>query len=248
MPAGALSAGVASGTATRCRSARGARTRGRPLRRAQRGLKNAERVLRQPGQRVAHAGELRPEPGARGGTPGVPVPAGRPADRAPGAFRCLVWWRLRGRYVPDVTAGLPAAVERGPHPVRDVPADAARPGLHQPPLEVANRVAGLPGPAPVTTAAFATHTRKGTAVFVRGVTPTPRTPRLGSLPPSCGLARTLQASLVPRTASRASVSCLGYRSNAKGTRVARKWPTFTHSVRPIRTRRASGWCTWPKRA
>lgn len=30
--------------------------------------------------------------------------------------------------------------------------------------------------------------------------------------------------------------------------VARKWPTLMHSVRPIRTRRASGWCTWPNRA
>jgi len=33
-----------------------------------------------------------------------------------------------------------------------------------------------------------------------------------------------------------------------GPRLARKCPTLMHSVRPIRTRRASGWCTWPNRA
>ena len=40
----------------------------------------------------------------------------------------------------------------------------------------------------------------------------------------------------------------GHHSRTYGIPVDRKCPTLMHSVRPIRTRRASGWCTWPKRA
>src|SRR5438552_9316268 len=38
----------------------------------------------------------------------------------------------------------------------------------------------------------------------------------------------------------------GYHCRMNGMPVARKWPTFRHSVTPILVRRASGWCTCPK--
>ena len=40
----------------------------------------------------------------------------------------------------------------------------------------------------------------------------------------------------------------GHHSRAHGRPVDAKCPTFTHSVAPIRIRRASGWWTWPKSA
>src|SRR5882757_6587875 len=113
--------------------------RGGPLRRAQGRVEQAERVPGQPGQGVPHAGEL-----AAAGASGVPVPAGGAADRAPLALRGLVGQLLRGRGLPDifffVLAAAPAA-ERGLHPARDLTADALGTGPHQPPLEIANRVA-----------------------------------------------------------------------------------------------------------
>ena len=38
----------------------------------------------------------------------------------------------------------------------------------------------------------------------------------------------------------------GYHCRTNGAPVARKCPTFRHSVTPILVRRASGWCTCPK--
>src|SRR6185437_11386701 len=40
----------------------------------------------------------------------------------------------------------------------------------------------------------------------------------------------------------------GYQRSTNGWPVARKCPTLTHSVRPIRTRLTSGWCTCPNSA
>src|SRR6185437_721965 len=184
--------------------ARGTAGRGRrgPLRGAQRRVEQAERVPGQPGQGVTHAGEL-----AASGAARVPVPARRPADRAPLTLRGLVGRLLGGRGLPDIclvgaTATASAAADRGLHPARDFAAYAFGAGLHQPPLEIANRVA----------ARLSAHTGRLT------------------LPTRCVARR----------------GC--HSSTTYGTLVARKWPTFTHSVRPIRTRRASGLCTCPNRA
>ena len=69
-------------------------------------------------------------PGARPGRSGT---TGTRAARRSGRW----WWPL-----PDVGVRLrPAAAHRGLHPVRHVPGNAARSGLHQPALEIAERVA-----------------------------------------------------------------------------------------------------------
>lgn len=183
--------------------ARGTAARGRrwPLRGAQRRVEQAERVPGQPGQGVTDAGEL-----AAAGAARVPVPARRTADRAPLTLRGLVGRFLGGRGLPDIgllgATATPSAADRGPHPARDFAAYAFGAGLHQPPLEIANRVA----------ARLSAHTGRLT------------------LPTRC-------------VARRGRHSSTTY-----GALVARKWPTFTHSVRPIRTRRTSGLCTCPKRA
>jgi hypothetical protein len=115
---------------------------GAPLLRPHGGLEDVNRVLGEPGQRVTDARELRPQAGT--GTAGLAVPAGGPADRAPLALWRLVPRRLGGGGLPDIggaaATAIPAA-KRGTDPVRHVPAQAARPGLHQPSLEVPYRVA-----------------------------------------------------------------------------------------------------------
>jgi hypothetical protein len=89
---------------------------------------------------VGGAGHLLAEPGR--GPARVPRLAGRPADRAPLALGGLVGRVGGGRLVPDVGVRLGlAAAHGGLHPVRHVPGNAARSGLHQPALEIAERVA-----------------------------------------------------------------------------------------------------------
>src|SRR6185437_9469857 len=106
--------------------ARGTAGRGRrgPLRGAQRRVEQAERVPGQPGQGVTHAGEL-----AASGAARVPVPARRPADRAPLTLRGLVGRLLGGR-------GLQTSALSAPRPPPPPPpiVDFTRPATSRPML------------------------------------------------------------------------------------------------------------------
>src|SRR5580692_11230477 len=100
-------------------------------------LEGGEGVLDQRRQDAAGVGEAGAEARA-----GLARAAGGLADRTPLAFRWLVRRQLiRGR-VPHVGAGFPVLAQRPLDLIGDLIGHAASAGLHQPALEIGDRVTG----------------------------------------------------------------------------------------------------------
>src|SRR5579875_2036174 len=101
------------------------------------GFEGRVRLLDDGGQRVAGPGQLGTQ---AAGLAALAQPAGRTADRAPGAFRGLAVVRPRRGHVPDVGLVAAIATERPAELSGQVLAEAARTRAHQPPLEVTDGV------------------------------------------------------------------------------------------------------------
>src|SRR5215472_4964765 len=102
--------------------------------RRQRRVEDIEGVLDHGAQRVAD----RRHPGVPPGL-GLPEQPGRPAQRAPRAFRCLIRWFGGGGF-PHVTRWLLIFAERGADLAAHLAAHPARTGPDEPPLKLTDQV------------------------------------------------------------------------------------------------------------